>query len=521
MRGKFLQKDNGRHALAFFIYTFLVLALIFATGTVYSGFHLSDDQILVGFSNQLNHSTFLATARDAIQEDLYLRFRPMAIFYYVAFAKWLYPDFFRIAIAVAIQGIFTCYFFYRFARQLKCLWIVSFLFPLFILCGNQGVIFWRNCVNETFGILLLSLSLFFLGKLIYTQKRHTINLFFFSFFLLLATFTKESFIILVPAILFFKIWQEAEQRDVSFVASLKNNLGLVIFFALVVIAEIGIIYYYKSISDHFIEYVSVDQESFSGANLFISLYRLIITKGYAVIILPAMVFIFWRSTSGNRKGVFKNFLLPLLMLYGLIVLPQALLYAKSLIFERYLLPGTLGSALLILLLSNFLEENARRFAILKMAFLPACSLLLAVQLFLMVRAAPEYAAAGFEANHLLETVASRTKASDIIVLAATPEGQSDKALSVKAYLTAPIGGNKQHVFIDPVTDSTQPANYVIKSFEKDTRGSRYADIGEKNKVACFVFFINTKAWFLHRYPDIDTTQYEGVVSGSFYCLFKK
>jgi hypothetical protein len=177
----------------------------------------------------------LSSAYDAAREDLYLRFRPLAMVYYVAIAKWIYPSFTMIAVVLALQGIFSCYFFFRFARLLKCGLVVSFLFPLFVLAGNQGVIFWRNCMSETLCMLLVSLSLYYLARSL-AEKTGKWNIFFFAVFLLLSTFVKESFIILVPAVLFLKIWQEALGSKISLQASLKRNFPLLLFFSLVIIA---------------------------------------------------------------------------------------------------------------------------------------------------------------------------------------------------------------------------------------------------------------------------------------------
>ena len=329
----------------FFSYALLVWVFVFTTKTFFSGFHLSDDQILIYFNNHLHQQSFFSAAYSEIKSDLFLRFRPLAIFYYLTLAKWPYPDFNIISLIVGWQGIFSCYFFYRFARDLKCSLAVSFMFPLFLLCGNQGVIFWRNCVNETFAIFLLSLSFFFLGKLFSTKINERWNTILFALFLLLSTLTKESFIILVPAVLFLKIWKEVINYN-GFLFSLKQNKKLIIFFIIIVITEIATIYYYKKHSSIFIEYVSIDENTFSITNLLTSTIRLWITKGYLIIIIPVITFIIFIKKKYTPEDI-RSFFLPLALLFLLITIPQILLYSKSLIFERYLLPGTLSSALAI------------------------------------------------------------------------------------------------------------------------------------------------------------------------------
>ncbi len=513
------------NVFVFLIYSFLILLLIFTTKTVYAGFQLVDDHILIGYNNRLAHDSFFSFLSAEIKNEFYLRFRPLSIFNYIVIAKWIYPDFFMLALVIAFQGIVSCFFFYRFARQLKCSFLVSFLFPLFIMCGNQGAILWRNCVNETLGMLLLSISLFFLGKTFTSKKFYNRNIVFFSFFLILSTLTKESFIILVPAIIFLKIWQDSLQAHISFLHSLKANLKLTIFFAAIVITEILIIYYYKSISNHFLDYVAIDKETFRPGNLFTSLYRLTITKGYLIIIFPAMSLIFLRSRLiYTWKKDLRDFIFPLIILFLLVIIPQVLLYSKSLIFERYLLPGTLGCAIVIILLHNYIQKNKVKLSFLHNFFIPICGLLLCLQTYLMVKGAKLYAAAGFETRDMLETIIQNTKIYDTILVVATPLGQSDKAISVKKYLNAPIGGNRKNVFIEPVFDSTinyDPVkNAVINNFAVLTKGIRYKDISNQKNINCFLFFEYTREEFIKRYSDIDISQHRKMMTGSFTIFLK-
>lgn len=519
-------KNSYQNILVLCVYSILIFTLIFTTQTVFAGFQLTDDQILISFNNRLLREPFFFTLWESVKNEFYLRFRPLTVINYVAISKWLYPNFFLLALVIAVQGIFTCYFFYRFARQVKCSLAVSFLFPLFILCGNQGSVFWRNCVNETLGMLLLSISLFFLGRTFNRKRTYKQDTFLFIFFLLLATLTKESFIIIVPAILFFKVWYESSQNNLPFAAALKQNIKLVVFFSFVIIAEILIIYYYKSISDHFIQYVDIDQDTFNPGNLLISLYRLTVTKGYLLLIAPAMLFIFLRAALlPTWKKDVKNFILPLFILFLLIIIPQVLLYAKSLIFERYLLPGTLGSAVVIIFLEKYIQQHKKKLAPLHKVFLPVCALLLCLQIFLMTRGAKMYAAEGFEARNMLETIMHNTTIDDTVLVVANPLGQSDKALSVKRYLNAPIGGNRNNIFVEPIFDSvevTDPVkNGVITNFADATKGIRYADISKETSIPCITFFAKSKETFFQRYNDIDTSQYRELRLGSFTVFLKK
>lgn len=518
------QADKRWNAIILLIYALIIFLFLLGTGTFFSGYHLIDDQTYIILNSKYRGVSFLPSAYDAAREDLYLRFRPLAMVYYVAIAKWIYPSFTGIAMILALQGIFSCYFFFRFARILKCGLLVSFLFPLFVLVGNQGVIFWRNCMSETLCMLLISLSLYYLARSL-AVKTGKWNIFFFSVFLLLSTFVKESFIILVPAILFLKIWQEALGSQITLTASLKRNLPLLLFFIFVIIAEISIIYYYKAVSNHFIDYVSIDNDTFKPYHLLVSLFRLLITKGYFIAIIPTVVLIIaWRKKNYLWVEALNDFFLPLAILILLIVVPQIILYSKSLIFERYLLPGTLSSGLVILFLHQYISRHDKQLKWLPHFFLPFCGLILLVQVTLMTRDAVMYARDGYAVKSALTAILDYTTPSDTILVVAQPRGQSEPAQSIRTYLNAPIGKFRKNVFIEPVIDSI-PVNKVeqsdVNNFLNMTRGTRYNDISNKNNIGCILFFENVRNSFLSRHPELNISAYQRFDIGRFTIYCKK
>ena len=520
----FMKLDVMRqHILILCSYAILVWIFLFTSGTLFSGFHLSDDQILIAFNNRLEKQDFFSAAWFEIKDDLFLRFRPLAILYYMLLAKWAYPNFTLVAFLVSLQSIFTCYLFYRFARYLKCNPVLAFLFPLFILCGNQGVVFWRNCVNETPGMFLLSISFFYLGKLLHKKNNSRLNTLGFAFFLFLSTLTKESFIILVPALLFLKIWYESLDSGRGYLFSLKQNSKLVIFFTVTCLAEIAVIYYYKNQSNRFIQYVGIDKSTFNVSNLYVSLVRLWITKGYLVIIVPTVIYIFFTIKKYNKDVT--TFFLPLALLFLLITLPQILLYSKSLIFERYLLPGTLGSALAILFLQEYIIRHPSTLKTLNKIFLPGCALFLCLQTVLMTRGAVAYANTGYEVKKMLATVIQHTTPADTILIIANSLGQSDQALSTKKYLNAGIGGRRNSVFIEPLVNSAIKHGTIEKVYEENfltsTKGMNYKDIRDTKNIDCYIFFRNSLEKFMYLYPDLDTSKLVKITGGEFLIFSKK
>jgi hypothetical protein len=381
-------------------------------------------------------------------------------------------------------------------------------------------------MSETLCMLLIILSLYFLAVSLAKKQGEARNRILFAFFLLLSTLVKESFIILVPAILFLKTWQEALAHKIKIWDSLKRNLALWIFFTIVIISEISIIYYYKSVSSHFLEYVAIDADTFKPYNLLVSITRLLITKGYLIVIAPAVAMLVVLKKNKNQwANDVNDFFLPLNILFLLVIIPQILLYSKSLIFERYLLPGTLGCSFLIIYLQQYFERHKQQLKWLPGLFLPGCILLLLLQFVLMTRGAIIYAKDGYTVKNMLATIIKNTGPEDIILEVARPQGQSEPAQSVRTYLKANIGGNRENVFIEPVIDSSVQLDRIgqsdVTNFLEMTRGSRYTDIRDKSSIACILFFKDMRASFLATHPDLDTPTFQRMEIPPFTILLKK
>jgi general stress protein CsbA len=66
------------------------------------------------------------------------------------------------------------------------------------------------------------------------------------------------------------------------------------------------------VSNHFIDYVAVDADTFKPYHLLVSLFRLLITKGYFIAIIPTLLLIVaWRKKNYLWVEAVNNFFLPL------------------------------------------------------------------------------------------------------------------------------------------------------------------------------------------------------------------
>jgi hypothetical protein len=126
---------------------------------------------------------------------------------------------------------------------------------------------------------------------------------------------------------------------------------------------------------------------------------------------------------------------------------------------------------------------------------------------------------------MLATIIKNTGPEDIILEVARPQGQSEPAQSVRTYLKARIGGNRKNIFIEPVIDSSVQLDPIgqsdVTNFLEMTRGSRYADIGDKSSIACILFFKDMRESFLASHPELDTITFQRIDITPFTILLKK
>ena len=148
------------------------------------------------------------------------------------------------------------------------------------------------------------------------------------------------------------------------------------------------------------------------------------------------------AVNGDRFLVLE--LVPGLCIFVLIVIPQVLVYAKSGIYERYLIPGVLGYSFLIAYTYNFIQSHnhilIRFFKINFAKFIP-----LIISGILIFQASGViwgnfnlYSLQRKALNDLLTIVESNTQADDKILVVINPRSFWEFGLSLKTFLNYKI-----------------------------------------------------------------------------------
>lgn len=336
-------------------YPFIVFAcallfwfsLLVLSGSLFSGYHFTDDHQILSINADLIASpdNFFRIVQRWLINDLGIRFRPFYFIHRLLVTKFLGINFNLWSIYTGLLAVFATLFLYLFAKKIGFCLIESFVFVFLILMGRQSAIWWRLGPNETVGSLLMSLSLYSLGLTVYSDRRKPLHEVLFVICIVLMSLCKESFVLLIPAFLYWKVWLYKDKNQTSWIISAKNCLLTILVLLIVVVSEI---YFIKS-------RVGTNQLGYAGIQGFHPLQYIKTgiylpdAGGVGLISFFGVLFIILSGRYFWRDGL-KLFIcdfLPIAVLLILIVGPQAILYAKSGIDERYLIPAIMGYSIFI------------------------------------------------------------------------------------------------------------------------------------------------------------------------------
>lgn len=318
------------------------------SGILDSGYHFIDDHEIYEIRADFSRFGFWESMVKWLKADLNIRFR-FSYFLIRISECWLLGDHFRlwhiVQSTIAVLSIFMAYY---FARRMQTPSWLSYLFSMGIfLGGGQSAVLWRLGPQECLGVLLLMITLICLTY--YAEQKR-----FFLWSVVLTFFLggiKESFLILLPLLPFLLLTMEMrKENEISF----KRCLGMIkdkllywivtyAIFAIdmcIVVLRVGVNKIkYAGIDKTFgiKEYMKATLEICSGS---FRAYTLVCVIG--VCFLPVL-FLVWKWNC-LTKSVFLEILISVLT-FGYILASQFVLYAKSGMDERYLIPATIGFSL--------------------------------------------------------------------------------------------------------------------------------------------------------------------------------
>ena len=381
----------------------LIFGILIKSGTLKSGYHFMDDHELIRMEYILENTeqSVGSLMYGMINNDFHWRFRP---FYWIErvgcaaiFGSDLYPGMLAFALLVLA------------ARKLKFGRIISLLFASIIMFGPQFTPWYRSANQENTGLLLCALVLFLISMQYYTGKYNGKLM---NAAIMIATIlcglVKESFTLCMPAFAAFKFWMEySETPGDKLTKCLRRNWVVYTGIGVAFLCNVAWILFR----------VGVDNVSYAGfqegtklteyldgiwysLTVFLKQYSLV-----GIVLLMLMIFVCLFIEKSVRKK-YAGFALIGCYVMGI----QLVAHAKSLMWDRYLIPFIIGYAMVFILLGYKIVEKK-----LGVIYVGILVVLLAAEAPTAYEEAKGYAYTGQMVNSYLQFVRAYTEEDDVII----------------------------------------------------------------------------------------------------------
>lgn len=485
----------------------IIWSFVFITsGSLFSGYHFTDDHTIVEINyNLINQNlNIIEVLTQWIKNDLLTgRFRAFYFIHRVIITRFLGINFLLWSLYTGALTVFTTFLFFVFARLLNFSIKAALLFSFLITLGSQSAVWWQLGPAETIGTFLLSASLV-VTVLSEKNNQHKIlyNVLLIAIILMMSL-SKESFILIIPAIAFIKLWLSRHFNSLSWSQIFKINSISISLLGLIFLAEILFVKFFIGLTPD-IGYAGID-----GLNLprIISATKDLNEAGSLWIIFIGFIAIALMTKNYNFPHIFDilNYFYFPVILFFVVAVPQVLLYAKSGISQRYILPGIFGYAFLIISILRYLNQNSKLIARL---FLLLIMVTLGFKLNLAWEAAHTFALEGKSTNGLLQTIESNTTAQDPILIVTNRLIYYEWNFSIKKYLNYVSNINNTYLLAygNKNNDSLTILNRTINNIELQAFDNYKTlnEIEDKNTIQCIVtfpemndiFLKNSSDWFI-------------------------
>lgn len=490
---------RSKNLIALFFFALFWLGIFIFSGSIFSGFHLTDDHEIVRIKNDLKTQNTLEVAEKWMKNDQLSthRFRPFYFFHRVLETKAFGTNFTIWSIYTAILAILTSFFLFYFLRLLRFPFLESMLFPLLVLVGPQAAIWWRLGPNETLGIFLLSIALLFLGLSIVAKKYENVLKVLFVMFAILSSLAKESFLLMLPALILLLPYLSHEKENLSYKEALKRNAASMIALA---IAFISFLMYVKI----FIGTGGTGYAGVYGFNLksYVMAFLQLAKNDHASIIafiqiVLVFIFIWKRKIKNERIEILKKALYPTVLFFAILI-PQVILYAKSGFFERYLVPAALAYAMAVIYLFGQIKKDNKVIWV---------GMILLTLFFIVgdarksLKNAQDFAKEGRNIGNISNIIRLETSQENNFLIVGEPAANTEWADSINYYIRYEL--DRKNLYVYPIYKKASYSDFemqLIKGFGGVYGNNRYETNIDKN-YNVIIIFPKMEKTFLNNFPN--------------------
>ena len=407
-------------------FAIIVFSILIITGTLTSGLHMVDDHEFLRFTTEMEEDgiSIWELIKKENKRDAGYRFRPLYYPVRVIQTALFGTDLFSMSLVKGAEVVLTCILLYYVARMLSCQVKYSLLTVGVIMLGPQSAVWWKLGTPELTATWVFALAVLFLLKWREEKKKY-----YHIGVLACGIFTslyKENYVLLIPFLMLSYLYISMEGKEITWKniwAAVKENLLMEILLGTYGLYNLFMIAFGVGLNAP--GYVGIDTSMslWEYVKVFLNNFRLHLRIGqYGLWILGLFILM--------NKDFLKLFLKlrwQILLALSLII-PQMIIYAKTGLEERYIIPWIYGVAYIfvIVLSDEKVWERKKRKAydilLLGLVFVNLCLVIYEGRYF-------TYRGKGIE--QMFEAVVSQAAENkDIKILSAfAPYDESDKTTS--------------------------------------------------------------------------------------------
>ncbi len=411
------------------LFSCIVFGILILCGTVTSGLHMVDDHEFLRFTIEMQEDGkgIWELMKQEVKRDGGWRFRPLYYPVRVIQTVLFGTDIVAMSAVKGLEVVLTCMLVYYVARGLKCSPKYSFLATSMVLAGPQAAVCWKLGTPELTATWVFALAILWLLKYKETKKaRYNVGIW---FCMLFDTLYKENYVLLIPLIMLIYIYFYMEDKELTWknlFEAVKANF--LIEFALGVLAAADLLYILLNVGTSTGGYIGVDSELslWFYIKVFLNNFRLHLRIGQYGFFVLALLILFRK----NFVEICKKLKWEIFLTF-VIIIPQMIMFAKSGLEERYVIPWVYGVTyffVIVLGQQQWLKGKERK---LYSWFL---GILVAANLILTCYEARYFAYRGEGISKMLETVQELSTPETKILSAFAPYDESDKTTSYWFYM---------------------------------------------------------------------------------------
>jgi hypothetical protein len=495
--------------LIFIAFLIVWFVFMFETGTINSGLHFQDDHEIVSIDAELQSNGFnlLKTALHRIDREINVthRFRPFYYLHRVIEVSIFRTNFYNLSLYNLFLIALTSWLLFHVAFELGLGRVSSIFFPFINLIGEQTEIGWMLGPAETIGIVMFALSIFCLTKS--SRPSSTIVLYQIGYplFLALSALSKESFILLIPATIFLQLWLETEKHDIPWSQAIIRNLRMLTPLIIFFVVSLAFIKFYvgtagvgyaglENTTSLLSYYQTLDKLLFSN-NLPISLLLI------QLAVIAALTFYIRREKlTPSQLNKISFSIVYFIFLLALLVLPQIILYTKSGLQGRYMIPATFGIALIILgpiaYLKRILENRQRLLTTILLVV--TASIYIYPNFLAASRSAVQFTQAGLQSNGIIRSIQQRVVSTKdkyiLVVIDPTLIPTLETSTSLITFIRDYLKKDNPVLFQFSVSDSNANSSLtdfelaLFNSLKSGARKITIDNVSDKSKISNIIIF---------------------------------